>query len=41
MRRPPGQVRIVHGDATAKRALAAKIRALGRGIEVRIPGPAA
>jgi len=41
MRRPPRQVRIVHGDDPARRALAAKIRALGRGIEVRIPGPAA
>ncbi|MEF8729760.1 MAG: MBL fold metallo-hydrolase [Accumulibacter sp.] len=37
MRRPPRQVRLVHGEESAKRALAAAIREQHPGIEVLVP----
>jgi metallo-beta-lactamase family protein len=37
MRHPPREVRLVHGEAGAKRALKKEIEALGQGIEVLIP----
>lgn len=35
---PPRQLRIVHGEETAKQVLAQRVRALGKNIEVVIPG---
>jgi len=37
MRHPPRQVRLVHGEDAAKRALKAKLEELGLGIEVVVP----
>jgi metallo-beta-lactamase family protein len=37
MRHPPRQVRLVHGEDAAKRALKEKLDALGQGIDVLIP----
>lgn len=37
MRRPPAQVRLIHGDDGAKRMLKEKLEVLGRGMEVVIP----
>jgi len=37
MRRPPAQVRLVHGEDGAKRALKEKLEQLGLGLEVLVP----
>ena len=37
MRRPPAQVRLVHGDDPAKQSLAAELRRLHPGMEVVVP----
>lgn len=37
MRRPPGQVRLIHGDDAAKQMLKEKLDVLGQGMEVMIP----